>query len=137
MILVACVDDNLGMMFHKRRQSQDRAVRQDILKEVGKGILWMNAYSYRQFAQMQDERIKVHEDFFHQAGEQDWCFVENVSAAPYEANIDKILLYHWNRNYPADLRFDIPLETNGWKSIDVQEFAGHSHENITKVVYTR
>ncbi len=140
MVLVACVDDNMGMMFNKRRQSQDRVVRADILKEVGKGILWMNAYSYGQFASMKDERakgIKVDEDFFQRAGAEDWCFVENLSLLPYEAEIRKILLYRWNRKYPADLRFDIPLEEHGWKEADVREFAGHSHEKITKVVYVR
>ena len=28
MIIMVCVDDNNGMMFNKRRQSQDRVLRQ-------------------------------------------------------------------------------------------------------------
>lgn len=137
MILIACVDDDMGMMFNKRRQSQDRVVRDDILEEVGDGVLWMNAYSYKQFASMEDDRIRVDEDFFLQAGKKDWCFTENISPVPYEASISKVLLYNWNRKYPADVRFDMPLEEAGWKPVDVQEFSGHSHEKITKVVYTK
>ncbi len=137
MILIACVDDAMGMMFNKRRQSQDRVVRKDILEEVGTGVLWMNGYSYRQFASMEDSRIRVDENFFRQAGEEDWCFTEDVSPAPYEASISRILLYNWNRKYPADVRFDIDLEEKGWRPVDIQEFSGHSHETITKVVYTK
>ena len=32
MILIACVDDNLGMLFNNRRQSMDRVLRARLLK---------------------------------------------------------------------------------------------------------
>ena len=35
MILMACVDGRNGMAFNCRRQSRDRAVRADLLAEVG------------------------------------------------------------------------------------------------------
>ena len=50
MIVVAVVDDNMGMMFNKRRQSKDRALRERILALAGKGKLWMNEYTYQQFS---------------------------------------------------------------------------------------
>ena len=35
MILIACVDDNLGMLFNNRRQSMDRVLRARLLKLCG------------------------------------------------------------------------------------------------------
>ena len=35
MIVIVCVDDNNGMMFNKRRQSQDRVLRQRMLELAG------------------------------------------------------------------------------------------------------
>lgn len=45
MIVMVCVDDKNGMMFNKRRQSQDRVLRQHMLELAGDKKLWMNAYS--------------------------------------------------------------------------------------------
>ncbi len=36
MILIVCVDDNKGMMFNHRRQSQDRVLRRHILDMSGR-----------------------------------------------------------------------------------------------------
>ena len=41
MIIMVCVDDNNGMMFNKRRQSQDRVLRQRMLELAGEKKLWM------------------------------------------------------------------------------------------------
>lgn len=45
MIVIACLDDNGGMMFNHRRQSQDRMLRAHIAALVGDARLWMNHYS--------------------------------------------------------------------------------------------
>lgn len=49
MIVIACLDDNGGMMFNHRRQSQDRVLRAHIAALVGDARLWMNHYSAQQF----------------------------------------------------------------------------------------
>ena len=49
MILIACADDNLGMLFNSRRQSMDRVLRARLLELCGAHKLWMNAYSRGQF----------------------------------------------------------------------------------------
>ena len=33
MIVIICIDEKKGMMFHNRRQSQDRILREHIIKE--------------------------------------------------------------------------------------------------------
>jgi len=43
-----------------------------------------------------------------------------------------LILYRWNRTYPADLYFTLSLE--GWTLERREEFAGSSHEKITKEV---
>lgn len=35
MIAIVCVDDKSGTMFNRRRQSQDRVLREAILEKVG------------------------------------------------------------------------------------------------------
>ena len=86
MILIACIDDNKGMMFNHRRQSQDRVLRRHILDMVGDSNLWMNEYSVKMFekdseGQMQ-EHIQVDEDFLRKAAEDEYCFVETFDCGP-------------------------------------------------------
>lgn len=134
MILIACVDDNLGMLFNNRRQSMDRVLRARLLKLCGTHKLWMNAYSRGQFDKTA-ESITVDEDFMTKAGSDDYCFAENISVKPYEKEIQKIILYRWNRVYPADLYFDIDLKN--WHLKESNDFAGSSHDKITEEVYVK
>ena len=52
-----------------------------------------------------------------------------------ESRLDEIVLYHWNRVYPADYYFDIDL--HGWTLADQKEFKGFSHDKITREIWTR
>ncbi len=90
MIVVAVVDDNMGMMFNKRRQSKDRALRERILALAGKGKLWMNEYTYQQFSDCDTGGIQVDPDFLDKAGGGEFCFVENDSVVPCAKDIEKI-----------------------------------------------
>lgn len=131
MILVVCIDDKGGMLFNRRRQSQDRLLRLDLLREAAGAAIWMNAYSARQFAPA-PENIRVAEDFPAQAGEGEFCFFEDVDPVPWLDAAEKVLLYHWNRRYPADRFFPQPLA--GRSVARSEEFAGASHESITKEI---
>lgn len=131
MIVVVCIDDRGGMLFNRRRQSQDRLLREDLLRETGDRSLWMNAYSAGQFDPAPGN-IRVAEDFPAQAGEGEFCFFENVNPAPWLEKAERIVLYRWNRRYPADRWFPQPLPG---RSVERREdFAGASHEIITKEV---
>lgn len=131
MILVACIDDKGGMLFNHRRQSQDRLLRLDLLREAAGAAIWMNAYSAKQFAPA-PENIRVAEDFPARAGEGAFCFFEDVDPVPWLNAAEKVLLYHWNRRYPADRFFPQPLA--GWSVTRSEDFAGASHEYITKEI---
>ena len=45
MIVIVAVDDRNGMMFNRRRQSQDRVLREHILDMTVGKKLWMNHYT--------------------------------------------------------------------------------------------
>lgn len=133
--------DNNGMLFNNRRVSSDWAVTEDIIRMVSKEVesgrkikLWMNGYSSRLFENDQIDSC-VSEMFLQEAGRDDYCFVENVSLQEYENKIQTVVLYRWNRKYPADLRFTMDLSE--WTLKEQIEFQGHSHEKITKEVYFR
>lgn len=138
MILIVCLDDKNGMMFNKRRQSKDSAVRADIAAEAGNGVLWMNEYSAKQFAEDDNALfmdIKVNETFMDEAAPGEYCFLEGAGASDIENRIEKLIVYKWNRLYPSDVRFDLPLDE--WKLESTVDFPGSSHEKITKEVYIK
>ena len=135
MIVIACVDKKGGMLFNRRRQSQDRVLRSRILDRTKGTMLWMNGYSSRQFKEGLPSHVSVAEDFLVQAGLGEFCFVEDADLPPYEGQIEGIILYHWNRDYPGDTFF--PLDLSPFTLQSTREFPGSSHETITEEVYTR
>ena len=134
MILMACVDGRGGMAFHHRRQSQDRLVRWNLLKEAGRSPLWVAPSTAKLFTEVQQSRLRIDEAFLERAGPGEFCFVEYLSVAPCAGRVDQVILYRSNRAYPADLYWDLPLE--GWTLARREEFPGYSHKIITKEVYT-
>ena len=76
MIIIACVDDNLGLLFNNRRQSRDGILIKDVLDFIDNKMLWINTYSKQLFPEQ--ENIIVSEKFIDEAGEGDFCFIENI-----------------------------------------------------------
>ncbi len=134
MRIAICIDSRGGMLFNRRRQSQDRLLRQDLLSEAAGGPLWMSPYSREQFSDP-PEMVRAAEDFPRRAGPGELCFFEDLDPALWLAEAEEVVLYHWNRTYPADRRFPLPL--TGWTLERREEFSGSSHEKITKEVYRR
>lgn len=134
MILMACVDGRGGMAFHHRRQSQDRLVRWNLLKEAGRSPLWVAPSTAKLFTEVQQSRLRIDEAFLERAGPGEFCFVEDRSVAPCAGRVEQVILYRWDRAYPADFYWDLPLE--GWTLARREEFTGYSHKIITKEVYT-
>lgn len=138
MILMVAVDDRGGMLFNKRRQSRDRALRERILAMTKDSRLWMNRYSYEQFDGMDGlGHVHTDENFLRKAAPGEYCFAEDVSAAPYIDRIEKIICFQWNRRYPADAFLDIDLSPPDWKRTEEAAFPGFSHEKITMEAYDR
>ncbi len=129
MILALCADNAFGMAFHGRRQSKDSAVRQRLL-ELSGGALRMSAYSARQF----EGTVYAADDYLSAARPEDWCFVENADFLPFADEIEQLVIFRWNRDYPADLHFTFP---GPWVLETVEDFPGTSHEIITQEVYRK
>lgn len=136
MIVITCLDDDNGMFFNKRRQSRDEEVIKDILENTDKKI-WMNQYSAKLFEPFQPSKLIVEDDFFNCLKKGDYCFVENYNLKSQEDRIEYIIIYRWNRKYPADVYFDIDLIAEEWELVDTKEFRGGSHDKITREIYRR
>ncbi len=135
MIVICAIDDHGGMLFNHRRQSQDCVLRKRILQRTHNKRLWMNAYSYGQFAAEQASQIVVSEQFLHEAAAGDFCFVETCSLAEVKSRIEAVILYRWNRSYPTDFRLNLNLTQPHWTQVETTDFAGNSHERITEEIY--
>lgn len=133
MIVLIALDENGGMCFHGRRQSRDKLLCARILSLAEGETLRMNAYSAPLFAG--ESAVKVSEAFLSEAAEGDFCFVETAPLAAYADKIEKIIVYRWNRAYPADFFPDIDL--SAWKRLSSAEFAGSSHPIITEEIYIK
>lgn len=152
MILIACLDDNGGMMFGGRRQTRDRLVNRHIL-EMTKGQLIMTAASVKMFRALPEElekdgaspeetetlgklveQIRVEPDPLHAAGPGDFVFDEETPPGRFADRIRRLVIYHWNRVYPADIWFDLDL-TVGWTRKAMQNITGSSHDPVTIEVY--
>lgn len=137
MHVIVCVDSKDGMLFHHRRQSMDRVLRERILALCDAHALWMNTYSAGQFSEKERARLRVDDRFLALARAGDYCFVEDQAIEPFLDQIEDLILFCWNRVYPADQYFDRSLLEDGWTLRETEQFAGSSHAKITKEVYRK
>lgn len=134
MKIIVCLDNKNGMLFNERRQSRDRMVIEDIMASHPREKIYMNSYSKSLFLKYPDQ-MEVDENFLNKLSEDQVGFVENLSLELYKEKITSLIIYKWNRDYPADRYLDVSL--NEWELISTVEFAGYSHEQITKETYSR
>ena len=141
MTVYIAIDDANGMLFNNRRQSQDRIMRENMLRDCANSTLWIAEYSKIFF---EDENGKptppnvvVDENFLEKAEADDYCFVEKHDITPWIDKIDTLVLYKWNKRYPADTYFNISLIDDNWKKFSLNHFKGSSHDKIFKEVWKR
>ena len=135
MIIAVCVDGRGGVMFNRRRQSQDRAQREDLLNFCAGRRLWIAPYSAALFGER--EEVRADEEFMDKAGDGEVCFVEDRPIAPYAEQIEAVVLYDWDRAYPADVHLDFDPAEAGFMLAEEREFPGTSHERIIRKIYVR
>ena len=134
MTLVLCLDDDHGMMFNHRRQSRDRVLIAELLETVGESRLLVSPYSKALFPE-RAANITVAEDPCAAAGEDDYVFVEDTDPAAAWERVTTLIIYRWNRAYPADTYFACDL--TGFRMTDVAAFEGSSHELINKEIWKK
>lgn len=115
MKIIVCVGDNNAMLFHNRRISRDRAVIEDILRMVsqevkkdGRARIWMNEYSSELFRTYSGD-ISVSERFWKKLAKRSIVLWKMCRSRKSKDKIQTVVLYRWNRKYPADIRFAIDL----------------------------
>ena len=132
MTLILCLDDNNGMMFNRRRQSRDRILIANLLAHLGDRRLLISPYSASLFpADMAN--VTVADDPCAAAGEDDFAFVEDTCPDALWGKVTTLILYRWNRLYPADRYFHGDM--THLILTETTEFVGSSHEKITKEVW--
>lgn len=130
MTYICCVDDYASLSFNKRRNSSDRFVIEDIINTVVEAPLRVDTYTAKLFRDKQVPSLIVDDDCLENAKDGEFVFVERQNPSAYLKAGDQLILYHWNRHYPSDNR----LNLTGWNTLEITtgEFAGYSHEKITK-----
>lgn len=132
MTLFICVDNQNGVAFNRRRQSRDSVLTADILSSKS-GIIRMTEYSIKLFGNA--EGASVSGDLFSDADGDVFC--ECMDASEHFALFDRIVIYKWNRDYPHDTVLSKMPQECGFTLVSTSEFAGSSHDNITKEVWCR
>jgi hypothetical protein len=128
MKLIVCLDDQNGMMFNKRRQSRDKILIENMMELCKGKKLYANEYSSKLFPENTVEIMGNPAET-----EDGYCFAEDFIVS--EDNVEEIIVYKWNRVYPADTYFNIDLEN--WNLTEIIDFEGSSHEKITRERYVR
>ncbi len=128
MKLIVCLDDKNGMMFNNRRQSRDKILIENMLELCKSEKLYTNEYSVKLFP---ENSVEIMEN--PAETENGYCFAENFLVD--EEYVEEIIVYKWNRLYPADTYFNIDLEN--CKLTETIDFEGSSHEKITRERYVR
>lgn len=134
MTAIVCLDDKNGMLFNHRRQSQDRFVRSRIFELAQTNKVWLSQYTAQQFSESERRHFYIDDDCFSKAKAADYCFVEEELPPFNSPALWRLLVFRWNRRYPADVTCPLGLE---WQKLSSLDFEGHSHPKITEEVYAR
>ena len=130
MTVYVCLDDRNGVLFNKRRQSRDAKVLEDMKGSVP-DILTIDPFSEKLIRDAGIPYVLAGEELSTDAH----FFLEVRPAAEVLPAASTLVIYRWNRHYPADVRFDADLSEFTLQS--TCDFGGKSHETITKEVYIR
>lgn len=130
---IICLDDNKGMLFNNRRQSRDKAVLSDIFNDLQEEKLCITSFSEKLMAEYSD-MVTIFEDVASLKNNQ-WFFCENVDLTHYSDNIERLVVYKWNRAYPSDMKCE--LDFSLFSLVSESEFEGNSHSVITKQIFVK
>ena len=135
MTIYVCLDDRNGMQFNRRRQSRDAALLEDLRVSVPE-VLTIDPFSEKMILDAGIPYALAPDDLA-QLPPGSHFFVENRKAEVLLPLARRLVIYRWNRHYPADLRWGTDPKDAGFTLVEQCEFPGSSHETITKEVYTR
>ena len=126
MTVIVWAGKNGEMLFNKRRCSRDKAVVDEILSAFGQQLC-VSEYSAPLF-----DGCRVISDLAEV--EYGVLFLEDLPLSPALLQAEKLIVYRFDRVYPADVRLEIP---QNFTLTENAEFSGFAHEKITREVYTK
>ncbi len=129
MRIILCLDDNNGMLFNNRRQSRDKVLVEDIINNLQGERLNIFEFSKALFVNFLD-KICIAEKL--EKGKL--YFVESLDLEPFSEEMTEIIVYRWNRIYPADFYCKIDFNFRFFVAEET-EIRGSSHEKITKTIW--
>ncbi|MBO5286796.1 MAG: ribonuclease Z [Clostridia bacterium] len=131
MTVIACIDDNNGMLFGGKRQSRDSKVLEDIQRSFSPVVIL--PFSEKMIGASGVDYIL--KDTVDKVRDDETVFLENVDLKTIENRISRLIIYKWNRKYLSDFKFNLDLGKYERKS--VCDFSGSSHDKITREVYEK
>lgn len=132
MTVYFCLDDRGGMLFGGRRQSRDAALLADLAAGVPL-VLTIDPFSEKLIAAAGIPYVLAGEVLAEDAH----FFLENRIPDTVVPSADTLVIYRWNRHYPSDVRWEKAPADFGFTLSETTEFAGKSHDAITKEVYVK
>lgn len=139
MTLILMVDDGFGLAFGARRQSRDRELVRDVVRLANGRKIFAREYSRLIFdeAGINNDTMTFCDEPTKAAGECDLVLLE---LAVKKSELDlakKIIIYSWNRRYPATAKLDIDYIKANFELKEEFDFKGNSHDKLTRRVYER
>ena len=135
MTVALCVCDAGGMMFNKRRQSKDRRVIADLVALSGEREIVITPFSEKLFSECADKTRVLSDLSAPCAGS--FVFCDDVAPSELAFEISTLIIYRWNRKYPADKYMGICPERDGFSLVESVDFVGDSHEKITREIWKK
>lgn len=128
MVVFYTLDDKNGYKFGKKRQSHDSAVA-DKMIEMSDGYVYMRSDSLPFFKKSDLTRCRTFVEF-EDIPDDAYVFLEEELPKDRIGAVNKIIIFRWNRVYPATQR----LSLHGLGT-PIEEFEGNSHEKISVIEY--
>lgn len=129
------VDDDCGMLLFGKRQSRDRVLIAEFMDSAAERPVYVSNFSKNLFEGY--DSVTLCDNPLEESADGAVCFIENLHLAPYIEHIDELIIYRWGRLYHSDFKLDVEPKKYGYKLSSVTEFAGSSHDRITKEIYVR
>lgn len=125
-----CIDEKGGMLFGGKRQSKDRILIKNLL-ELCQGTIHITDFSRALFSE-HEEKIMVSKKPYKKCDKGDVCFIEDVPFSDFQTDVDRLIIYKWNRHYPSDTVLNIEPESLGLKLVSSVDFAGSSQYSTSE-----
>lgn len=135
MTSIITLDTNNGLLFNKRRLSQDKVVTADIISQASGTNLYVTPYSYKLFPE--GTPCTPLNNPYTLADKQAVIFAEDINPVKYIDIIDTFVVYLWNKEYPSDVRFNVNLQELGFRVTNRVDFSSNTHPNITRLIFSR